>query len=109
MFDTVRSPMGEQVYLLKNKNNLNAAKEIIELIEKDYYCVSYLSKCDFIVPIPPTKKGRAYQPVEVVAKMLGQMLDKTIMYILDSAPHEEIKKPLFRTKSTGYGRCAATK
>jgi competence protein ComFC len=60
-FDTQRSQLGELVYRLKYKGDRNAIQTIVAAV------VSFLRsrniQADVIVPMPPSKSQRAYQPV----------------------------------------------
>lgn len=67
-FDNVRSEMGELVYQLKYKRDRSVLAGIVELLEK----VKGIENFDAIIPIPPTNKGRAFQPVTEIANALGE-------------------------------------
>lgn len=71
-FDTQRSPLGELVYRLKYKGDKNAIPPIVEAV------ASFLQKCaiqaDVIVPMPPSKLQRSYQPVIEIASELSKAL-----------------------------------
>ena len=67
-FDTTRSEMGQLVYRLKYIGDKSALPRIIELLDSIKGIESY----DFLVPIPPTKKNRPVQPVELIAEELGK-------------------------------------
>lgn len=60
--------MGELVYQLKYKSNKKALPEIIKLLDK----IKGIEDFDFIIPIPPTNKGREIQPAEEIALALGE-------------------------------------
>lgn len=66
-WETERTVMGELVYQLKNKNDKSAVGKIVDLLEK----YKGIEKFDAIIPIPSTKKNRAYQPVDEIAAELG--------------------------------------
>ena len=66
-FETTRSEMGELVYQLKYKRDKTAVAKIVALLD----AIKGIEKFDFIIPIPPTKTGRPYQPVEMIAVALG--------------------------------------
>jgi len=71
-FDTQRSPLGELVYRLKYKGDKNVIPSIVEAV------VSFLQgraiQADVIVPMPPSKLQRSYQPVIEVASALSNAL-----------------------------------
>lgn len=66
-FENVRSEMGELVYKLKYQRDRGVLPEIVERLEK----VKGIENFDAIIPIPPTNKGRAFQPVTEIANALG--------------------------------------
>jgi predicted amidophosphoribosyltransferase len=71
-FDTQRSPLGELVYRLKYKSHKSAIASIVETI------VSFVQgraiQADVIVPMPPSKLQRPYQPVIEIASELSKVL-----------------------------------
>ena len=87
-FDTQRSPLGELVYRLKYKGDKNAVGAIVGAV------VSFLRsrnmRADVIVPMPPSKSQRAYQPVMEIAtalsKELGIALDNTSLSKTKATP-----------------------
>jgi len=66
-FHTVRTPMGELVHSLKYKSNKGAVIEIVNLLTSK---IHGFETFDAIVPCPPTN-SRTWQPVEEIAKELG--------------------------------------
>jgi competence protein ComFC len=75
-FDTQRSQLGELVYRLKYKGDRNAIPAIVAAV------VSFLRsrniQADVIVPMPPSKSQRAYQPVMEIASALSRELGITL-------------------------------
>ena len=67
-FENTYSEMGELVKQLKYKNDKSAVKKIVDLLKK----YKGIEKFDAIIPIPSTKKNRAYQPVNEIATELGE-------------------------------------
>lgn len=67
-WDNKRSEMGQLVYDLKYGNDKSAIAKIIDLIHQN---IKGIEKFDIIVPMPPTKMDRSFQPVEEIAKALG--------------------------------------
>jgi len=72
VFDTVRSPLGELLYRLKNRGDEVVVPEIVET------AVAFLNRwrviIDAIVPVPPSNTARKRQPVITVASALSEML-----------------------------------
>ncbi|QPF92310.1 ComF family protein [Bradyrhizobium commune] len=66
-FDNARSEMGELVYQLKYKGDTSKVQPIVALLDD----IKGIEGFDFIIPIPPTKKNRPVQPVELIAEALG--------------------------------------
>ena len=67
-WESTRSEMGELVYHLKYKHDLSALPSIVALLDK----IKGVEQFDYIIPIPPTDKTRALQPVREIALALGQ-------------------------------------
>jgi competence protein ComFC len=80
-FDTVRSPLGELVYRLKYKGDKSVIPSIVETVVA--FVKSWDFRPDVIVPMPPSKLQRAFQPVIEVggelAEALGVPLDSTTL------------------------------
>lgn len=66
-FDNTRSEIGELVYQLKYKNDQSAVARIIELLS----AIKGIENFDAIIPVP-SSKARAVQPVDAIAKALGE-------------------------------------
>jgi competence protein ComFC len=87
-FDTVRSPLGELVYRLKYKGDKGAIGSIVEAI------TGFMKTSDInpevVVPMPPSKLQRSFQPVIEVgtelAKTLGITFDSTSLKKAKSTP-----------------------
>jgi competence protein ComFC len=67
-FETTRSEMGDLVYRLKYRGDRGALARIVELLDT----IKGVETFDYLVPIPPTKKDRAVQPVQMIAEELGK-------------------------------------
>ncbi len=78
-FDTQRSPLGELVYRLKYKGDKNAIPSIVEAVV--LFLRGRAIEADVLVPMPPSKVHRAYQPVIEIASELS----KTLKIALDTA------------------------
>lgn len=80
-FDTQRSPLGELVYRLKYKGDKTTLPSIIDTV------VAFMKtrgiKPEVVVPVPPSKLQRSFQPVIEIAtqlsKALGVSLDTTTL------------------------------
>ncbi len=87
-FDTVRSPLGELVYCLKYRGDKGAIPSIVEAIA-GFMKTSDIHP-DVIVPMPPSKLQRSFQPVIEVgtelAKTLGITFDGTSLKKVKSTP-----------------------
>lgn len=69
-FETTRPPIGELLYLLKNRGDITAVAPLAEAAAafiKDW-------PVEAIVPIPPSNTGRKRQPVIEVAREIGRRL-----------------------------------
>jgi competence protein ComFC len=87
-FDTVRSPLGELVYRLKYRGDKGAIVSIVEAI------TGFMTTSDIhpevVVPMPPSKLERSFQPVIEVgtelAKTLGITFNSTSLKKAKSTP-----------------------
>src|SRR6266481_430964 len=87
-FDTVRSPLGELVYRLKYRGDEGAIPLIVEAI------AGFMKTSDFnpdvVVPMPPSKLQRSFQPVIEIgtelAKTLGITFDGTSLKKAKTTP-----------------------
>ncbi|MBM4019688.1 MAG: ComF family protein [Planctomycetes bacterium] len=71
-FDTKRSELGELLYRLKYQSDVSAIREIA--LAASEFVQGWNKNVEAIVPIPPTRAGRAHQPVLLVSKALGGAL-----------------------------------
>jgi len=71
-FDTQRSPLGELVYRLKYKGDKSAIPLIVGSVAS--FLQSRAIAAEVIVPIPPSKLQRPYQPVIEIASELSKAL-----------------------------------
>ena len=71
-FDTTRSEIGDLLYRLKYKKDKSVLGEIVttatEFIKSTNWAL------DLVVSVPPSRKGRAFQPVPPVAKGIASAL-----------------------------------
>ncbi len=75
-FDTKRSELGELVFRLKNRNDKNTLDPIAETAVE--FIQAWAPSFDLIVPVPPSRKRLAYQPVIEIAKAIGARLSKPV-------------------------------
>jgi competence protein ComFC len=71
-FDTVRSPLGELVYRLKYRGDKGAIPSIVEAIT-EFMKTSEINP-DAVVPMPPSRLQRSFQPVIEVGSELAKTL-----------------------------------
>jgi competence protein ComFC len=74
-FDTQRSELGELLYRLKYKSDKSVLDDIVKMtaafIKSNWQIAK---KVDAIIPVPPSKSGRSFQPVFEIAKGVGSRL-----------------------------------
>lgn len=75
-FDTKRTALGELVFRLKNRSDKNTLDSIAETAVQ--FIEGWNPPVDLIVPMPPSRKRAAYQPVVEIAMALGQRLAKPV-------------------------------
>ena len=67
-YNNTRSEMGELVYQLKYKHDSSVVNQIVDLLQK----LKGFEKIDAVVPIPPSNRNRADQPVYSIATEFGK-------------------------------------
>ena len=67
-WENTRSEMGELVYKLKYQKDRSSLPSIVALLDK----IKGIDQFDYIIPIPPTDQGRAFQPVTEIALAIGK-------------------------------------
>ena len=72
MFSTVRSPVGELLYQLKNNGDLSVVDELIDAAETFFR--RWNPDVEVIVPVPPSNENRNIQPVYLVGEILSSRL-----------------------------------
>ena len=89
-WDTTRSEMGELVYRLKYRGDKSAIEKIVDLLKG----IGGIEKFDAIIPVPSTKRGRAFQPVDEIAKALGAQRDVEVLvgFLERKAGGKELKE-----------------
>lgn len=78
-YDTTRSDIGQLVYELKYLSDIKKADEILELIAPFLIKWDISNKIDCIIPIPPSKKERNFQPVIEISKRISVFLKKPLL------------------------------
>jgi predicted amidophosphoribosyltransferase len=73
-FDTKRSELGELVFRLKNRNDREVLTAIAEAAEG--FITGWNPPVDLVVPVPPSRKRRLFQPAVEIARAIGARLSK---------------------------------
>jgi len=71
-FDTQRSPLGELIYRLKYRGDKNAIAVIVQAVLT--FLRGRAMQPEIVVPMPPSKTQRAYQPVVEIASALSNAI-----------------------------------
>ena len=72
VFDTVRSPLGELLYRLKNRGDQTTIPEVVATAGE--FINGWGIQVDAVVPVPPSNTARKNQPVIEVARALSLYL-----------------------------------
>jgi len=92
VYETVRSEMGRQLYILKYKPDINALPKIVSLLEQSDEFKAFIAEIDVILPVPPSIKSRGLQPVVLVACEIARVFNKELKTdVLMSTNSEPIK------------------
>ena len=70
--DTQRSQLGELVYRLKYRGDRTALTSIVEVVAA--FVKNWGVHPDLVVPMPPSKLQRRFQPVNEIASELSKVL-----------------------------------
>ena len=76
VFETTRTDLGQQVFLLKNRGRKESADLILDQIKDFLDNWAVLENVDCILPTPPSNKNRIYQPVFEIAKRIAEYTNK---------------------------------
>ena len=92
-FDTTRSEMGELLYRLKYKKDESVLGDIIT--NASQFIKSTNWPIDLIVSVPPSRKGRLFQPVPHIAKGIAlklgiDVLEKCVVKVKDTPELKDI-------------------
>lgn len=91
-FNTIRSDIGNLVYQLKYQNKKNKVNDIIKLIDPFLKQWTVIKDIDFVIPIPPTKKNRIFQPVFEISDEIAKHINKPIIFdLLEKINSEQLK------------------
>lgn len=71
-FDTIRTPIGELLYQLKYRSDQSAAKTLCEAAAE--FVDGRQWDFTLLVAVPPSRPGRRFQPVPVLASEIGRLL-----------------------------------
>jgi competence protein ComFC len=72
-FDSKYSALGELIYRLKNRGDKNTVDSIADTAVQ-FIRERWKPEFDLIVPVPPSRKREAYQPVVEIANGIGARL-----------------------------------
>ena len=72
-FDSKYSPLGELVYKLKNRGDRSVVDSIAETAVQ-FITERWKPAFELIVPVPPSRKREAYQPVVEIVNAIGARL-----------------------------------
>lgn len=84
-FENTRSKMGELVYQLKYRQDKSALRKIVKLLD----AIGGIEKFDYLAPIPATNKKRPFQPVELIARALGERRKVEVLDLLINEGDED--------------------
>lgn len=91
-FSTQRSPMGQCLYELKYGQHLPVLDRIVEMVVNNEAFKSFIKKIDIILPVPPSNKFRAIQPVLVCSKEIAKKYQIELRDdVISSNNKEELK------------------
>lgn len=73
-YNNTRSEMGELVYQLKYQHDSTVVNKIVDLLQT----IKGFDKMDIVIPIPPSNKNRANQPVYSIATEFGKRFNISV-------------------------------
>lgn len=71
-FETTRTPVGELLYKLKYCSDRSTVEALCQTAAK--FIEERAWDMNLIVPVPPSRSGRRFQPVPLLAKEIGRLL-----------------------------------
>jgi competence protein ComFC len=89
-WENTRSEMGELIYKLKYQQDSSTLPTIVLLLDK----IKGVEQFDYIIPIPPTDRGRAFQPVTEIALALGKRREVNVLtdFLAKKPGGQQLKK-----------------
>lgn len=92
LFDNTYSPMGKLVKDFKYGQEVSKLSNILQLLIQDKDFNSYINNIDAILPVVPSNKARAFQPVYFLANALAEVYKKQLVIdAIESTNTEQIK------------------
>lgn len=101
-FDNTRSEIGELVYQLKYKYKEEVVYDIIKMINPFLRRWKVINNVDLVIPVPPSKKDRKFQPVFLISEKIAESLNKPIdLELLEKIDLKQLKNlgPEEKTKA----------
>lgn len=91
-FDNTRSEIGELVYQLKYKYKEEVVYDIIKMINPFLRRWKVINNVDLVIPVPPSKKDRKFQPVFLISEKIAESLNKPIdLELLEKIDLKQLK------------------
>ena len=91
-FENTRTEIGELLYRFKYQKDRNCLFEIMNLIKDILDKWNIKEKVDIVIPIPPSKKTRDYQPVFEIANEISKYIGKECRFdILEKNNNLQVK------------------
>jgi predicted amidophosphoribosyltransferase len=75
-YDTQRTPIGEALYQFKYRNIYTALDTILQIAAPFLDSWEALKDIDVVLPAPPSKKNRVYQPAVEIARSIAEYIKK---------------------------------
>ena len=75
-FENTRTELGELIYKLKYQKDISCLSKIINLVKDTLDEWNIKEKIDVVIPTPPSKGQRIYQPVFEISKEIAKILKK---------------------------------
>lgn len=92
LFDSTYSPMGQLVKDFKYGQEVSKLSNILQLLIQNKDFNSYINNIDTILPVVPSNKARAFQPVYFLANALAEVYKKQLVTdAIESTNTEQIK------------------
>lgn len=102
-YETIRTPIGEEMYQLKYQDDPYRAVTIAESAASFLKTKKEVWAIDLIIPIPPSKTTRAFQPVYEIVTHVGRICSlpidfKVLQKLKPTSQLKEIEVPAERKK-----------